>query len=87
MDILSEVAPIFKKQQKIKIVKKLTIRLFFAAAFGISLGNIFFGDSSLDTLTSLEAKNYNLKEEIKKLGTENAMLQKEYFELKNVQGF
>ena len=87
MDILSEVAPVFKRQQKKLAIRRFVLRIIFAGIIGIVLGNMFFGGSSLDTLSSLDTKNDNLRNEIRELQAQNAKLQKEYFELKNIQGF
>lgn len=87
MDILNEVAPLFKKEQRIKTFKTLAFSVLVAIFIGISLGNIFFGASSLDTLGTLDSKNEALRQDIKNLQIQNAKLQKQYFELKNIQGF
>jgi len=47
--------------------------------------NILFGDNSLQVYNSLEYKKEYLEGEILRLQKENAYLQKEYFELKNLE--
>lgn len=51
---------------------------------GIYIGIILFGESSLQVLINLEEYESFLKEEVAKLKTENAALQKEIFELKEL---
>ena len=48
---------------------------------GIYIGIILFGENSLQVLFNLEEYESFLKEEVVKLKTENAGLQKELFEL------
>uniref|UniRef100_UPI00404785C4 FtsB family cell division protein n=1 Tax=Aliarcobacter sp. TaxID=2321116 RepID=UPI00404785C4 len=47
--------------------------------------NILFGDNSLQVYNSLKYKKEYLEGEILRLQKENAYLQKEYFELKNLE--
>ena len=74
--------------------KKHTIRKFSLIAIvsiaitiflGYHVSNILFGDNSLEVYVSLKNKKAYLKNEIKRLQEENAYLQKEYFELKNLE--
>jgi cell division protein FtsB len=46
---------------------------------------LFSGKNSLDTYSNLRTKKVQLEEEIKRLQLENASLQKDYFELKNLE--
>ena len=46
---------------------------------------VLFGDNSLQVYNSLKNKKEYLEEEILRLQKENAYLQKEYFELKNLE--
>ena len=46
---------------------------------------VLFGDNSLEVYNSLKYKKEYLEEEILRLQKENAYLQKEYFELKNLE--
>jgi len=63
------------------------------AAFGLALtiflsyhvANILFGDSSVEVYSSLKHKKDYLQKEIVRLQKDNAHLQKEYFELKNLE--
>ena len=51
---------------------------------GVYIGIILFGENSLQVLLNLEEYELFLKEEVVKLKTENADLQKELFELKEL---
>lgn len=48
---------------------------------GIYIGVLLFGDNSLEVLLQIDAYEEHLKDEVVRLKQENAMLQKEYFEL------
>ena len=63
---------------------KLTVAVFLIIALGIYLGILLFGDNSLQVLLELEEYENYLKEDIERLKTENATMQKEYFELKEL---
>ena len=63
---------------------KLLIAIFLIVGLGIYLGILLFGDNSLQVLIGLEEYETYLKEDIERLKQENATLQKEYFELKEL---
>ncbi len=75
-----------KKQRGLKkffvIVLLSTILTIFLS---YHVANILFGVNSLEVYTSLKDKREYLQNEIKRLQKENAYLQKEYFELKNLE--
>jgi hypothetical protein len=52
---------------------------------GLYIGVLMFGDNSLDVLLDLETYEEHLKNEVIRLKTENATLQKEFFELKELE--
>ena len=52
--------------------------------FGLYIGDVLFGKSSLDVLLNLQADKDTLTAKIKNLKEENAVLQKEYFELRQL---
>lgn len=60
--------------------------LFFSIVigFGIYLGVIFYGTNSLEVLVGLQDYENYLQTEVIKLKSENAELQREYFELKEI---
>jgi len=53
-------------------------------AFGLYIGDVLFGKSSLDVLLNLQQDKDTLTSKIKNLKDENAVLQKEYFELRQL---
>ena len=53
---------------------------------GIYIGVILYGKNSINVLLGLQTYEIYLKEEIRHLKQENAKLQKEYFELKEISG-
>ena len=63
---------------------KFLIALLIVLAFGIYIGILMYGDNSLDVLLNLQDYEEYLNSEISKLKNENAQLQKEYFELKEI---
>jgi len=52
--------------------------------FGIYVGDMLFGKSSLDVLLNLQSEKQILEQNVEILKQENAILQKEYFELKDL---
>ncbi|MCI0501279.1 MAG: septum formation initiator [Epsilonproteobacteria bacterium] len=64
------------------VIVSIVITIFFAN-YVASL--LFSGKNSLDTYNDLLTKKVQLEEEIKRLQSENASLQKDYFELKNLE--
>lgn len=70
-------------------LKKFLVIVVVSIAITIFLGyhvsNILFGDNSLEVYNSLKHKKEYLQSEISRLQQENAHLQKEYFELKNLE--
>ena len=63
---------------------RLTIIALIVIVFGIYIGNLLFGDNSLAAFLELQEYQENLGVEVKKLKEENALMQKEYFELKEL---
>ncbi len=76
-------------RKKSSEIKKFSLIVVIFIAITIFLGyhvaNILFGDNSLEVYNSLNNKKNYLQKEIKRLQMENAHLQKEYFELKNLE--
>jgi cell division protein FtsB len=56
--------------------------IFFAIYIA---GLLFTGKNTFETYDNLKTKKVQLEQEIKRLQKQNAMLQKEYFELKNLE--
>jgi cell division protein FtsB len=68
---------------------------FYKIAFLLILGTVvlayyisnllFYGKNSLEVYSGLKQKKIKLQQNIKAMQYENAMLQKQYFELKNLE--
>jgi hypothetical protein len=63
---------------------KFLIAVFLVLLLGTYIGILLFGDNSLEVLLELEEYEGYLQDEISRLKAENADLQKEYFELKEL---
>jgi len=64
--------------------KKFGLAIFIVALSGIYIGVIMFGENSLQVLINLEEYEVYLRDEVKELKSENATLQKELFELQEL---
>ncbi len=73
----------FKTPKKKGFFLILKILLLIASVLGLGLyvGDLLYGKNSLEVLLNLQDKKELFKNEIKKYKKENAKLQKEYFEL------
>jgi len=63
------------------VIISVMTTLFLANHFA----NILFGKNSAEVYTSLKQRKQELISEIRRLQLDNARLQKEYFELKNLE--
>jgi len=63
---------------------KFFIFVLIILAFGIYIGTVLYGTNSLEILFGLEEYEVYLQDEIIRLKEENAELQREYFELKEI---
>jgi hypothetical protein len=68
----------------------LSLKTFLLATigfllFGIYVGILIYGENSLTVLKHLKEKKMALKQETQTLKTANQRLQKEYFELKQLE--
>ena len=63
---------------------KFLLLLLIVLAFGIYIGLILYGTNSLEILFGLEEYERYLQDEVYRLKQENAELQREYFELKEI---
>lgn len=68
----------------IKSYLKIIFFVILVIVFGIYIGDMLFGSRSLDVMLALEQKKERLIKKTAKLKRENALLQKEYFELKQL---
>ena len=74
---------ITEKYLGLSLSKFLTL-LLIVLAMGIYLGVLLYGTSSLEVLFGLQDYENYLQNEIIRLKDENAELQREYFELKEI---
>ena len=78
-----------KKENKNSEVIKFTLIVIASIAITLFLSyhvaNLLFGINSYDVYSNLKEKRTFLKKEIRRLQFDNARLQKEYFELKNLE--
>ena len=63
---------------------KFFFLLFLVVALGVYLGVLLYGTSSLEILFGLQEYDVYLQDEVSRLKLENAELQREYFELKEI---
>ena len=63
---------------------KFAVLLSIVLVFGIYIGTILYGSNSLEVLFGLQEYETYLQDEIYRLKQENAELQREYFELKEI---
>ena len=68
-----------------KFILIVFVSLIITIFFSYHAVNVLFGDNSLQVYNSLKYKKEYLEGEILRLQRENAYLQKEYFELKNLE--
>jgi len=76
--------------QEVEAIAGLSIKALLVTAigillFGIYVGILIYGENSLTVLNQLKEKKQGLFEEGKALKSENQRLQKEYFELKQLE--
>lgn len=76
-------------KQKMRVFNKFILVVLLSLVLTVYLSyhatNVLFGDNSLQVYNSLKYKKEYLEDEILRLQKENAYLQKEYFELKNLE--
>ncbi|MFT5660236.1 MAG: hypothetical protein ACI9TV_000877 [Sulfurimonas sp.] len=65
-------------------VTKFLVLLLIVLVFGIYLGIILYGTNSVEILLGLQEYQIYLEDEVYRLKEENAGLQREYFELKEI---
>jgi cell division protein FtsB len=66
-------------------IKTLLLATIGILLFGIYVGILIYGENSLTVLQHLKEKKRALKQEAQILKAENQRLQKEYFELKQLE--
>ncbi|WP_419771174.1 MAG: septum formation initiator [Candidatus Marinarcus sp.] len=70
---------------KKKFIAVAAVSVVITIFLSLHVANLLFGTNSYEVYASLKSKKAYLKNEIKRLQLENARLQKEYFELKNLE--
>lgn len=63
---------------------KFFFLFFIVVSLGVYLGVLLYGTSSLEILFGLQEYDSYLQDEVSRLKLENAELQREYFELKEI---
>lgn len=64
---------------------KFIVALLAVLGLGVYIGVLLFGDNSLEILLGLEEYESYLEDQVESLKHENAALQKDYFELKELE--
>ncbi|NOX15938.1 MAG: septum formation initiator [Epsilonproteobacteria bacterium] len=64
---------------------KIALLVLFVVVLGVYVGDVLFGTSSLEVLLDLQDRQDNLTKNVKIIKQKNAFLQKEYFELKQLE--
>lgn len=59
--------------------------LLLICIVGVYIGNLLFGNNSLSVLLKINHKEMQMRQEVERLVQENAILQKELFELKGLE--
>jgi len=65
-------------------LRKFFFLFFIVVSLGIYLGILLYGTNSLEILYGLQEYESYLQDEVVRLKNENAELQREYFELKEI---
>ena len=65
-------------------LEKFFFLLFIVVSLGVYLGVLLYGTSSLEILFGLQEYESYLQDDVNRLKLENAELQREYFELKEI---
>ncbi len=80
-----ELADSFKKHGWLASTLRYAAMVIIVVLLGVYIGFLLFGTNSVEVLYRLHVQEKNLKRSIEYLKRENARLQKEYFELKEVE--
>ena len=84
-EVLDDLLNLENKKSIIVFVAKFLAAFFLIVAVGVYIGNILFGKDSLEVLIDIQNKEMSLRQEVQRLKEENEKLQKEYFELKELE--
>lgn len=80
---IDDTQSITEKYFGLSLVKFLLL-IFLVLAMGVYIGMILYGTNSLEVFLGLQDYEQYLQSEIYRLKNENAELQREYFELKEI---
>ena len=69
------------KKKGFYLILKISFLVMVVIGFGLYVGDLLYGKNSLEVLLSLQDKKELFQSKIQKYKKENAKLQKEYFEL------
>ena len=69
------------KKKGFYLILKISFLVAVIIGLGLYVGNLLYGKNSLEVLLNLQDKRELFQNEIQKYKKENAKLQKEYFEL------
>jgi cell division protein FtsB len=85
-ELLKEFEDLREKEEKksASFYLKILTLIVIVAGFGIYVGDMLFGKSSLDVLVNLQSTKEAYEQSVYDLKQQNAVLQKEYFELKDL---
>ena len=87
---MSEILEEFEEQTQkrdskgVSFYLKVFSLLVLVVGFGVYVGDMLFGKSSLDVLLNLQSEKQILERSVDTFKEQNAILQKEYFELKDL---
>ncbi|HIE34731.1 MAG TPA: septum formation initiator [Campylobacterales bacterium] len=84
-EVLDDLLSLENRKNIIVFVAKFLAAFFLIVAVGVYIGNILFGKDSLEVLIDIQNKEMSLRQEVQRLKEENEKLQKEYFELKELE--
>jgi cell division protein FtsB len=73
-------------REKRKVDLKIILVILLSFLFGIYIFNLLFGEKSFSRMLDLQKEYKILNKKVKDLKKENTTLQKEYFELKELEG-
>jgi len=65
---------------------KVVLVILFSFLFAFYVFNLLFGDKSFSRMVDLQREKNILNKKVQNLKKENTILQKEYFELKELEG-
>ena len=74
----------FERKRDGSFYLKAAALIMLVVMLGVYIGNLLFGENSLETLLNLQNQREVLQKKTDELKDENARLQRKYFELKQI---